>query len=179
MAGVILKNLVKRFGKTQVLHSIDLEITDGELMLYRSPTLTKNIFKLPFFVINFFIAVRRAKKIIRENSVAAVVGMGGYVSAPALFAGVRLKVPVFLCEQNTVPGKVTKLFEKYAERIYITFNATREYLKSKVSDNLLLFSIKIYKYSGFIFNKNSIEKKGEGFWTIVTLKVVLILEIIL
>jgi len=57
--------------------------------------------------------------------------MGGYVSAPALFAARMLKVPVFLCEQNSVPGKVTSMFEKRAKRIYGTFEVSKEYLENK------------------------------------------------
>jgi UDP-N-acetylglucosamine--N-acetylmuramyl-(pentapeptide) pyrophosphoryl-undecaprenol N-acetylglucosamine transferase len=57
--------------------------------------------------------------------------MGGYVSAPALFAARMLGTPIFLCEQNTVPGKVTTLFEKKAVKIYGTFEISKSYLKNK------------------------------------------------
>ena len=38
MAGVILKDIVKRFGKTEVLHSINLEIYDGEFIVLVGPS---------------------------------------------------------------------------------------------------------------------------------------------
>ncbi len=38
MAGVILKDIVKRFGKTEVLHSINLEINDGEFIVLVGPS---------------------------------------------------------------------------------------------------------------------------------------------
>jgi UDP-N-acetylglucosamine--N-acetylmuramyl-(pentapeptide) pyrophosphoryl-undecaprenol N-acetylglucosamine transferase len=40
-----------------------------------------------------------------------------------------LKVPLFLCEQNAVPGKVTTAFEKHAARVYGTFIGARDYLQ--------------------------------------------------
>jgi UDP-N-acetylglucosamine--N-acetylmuramyl-(pentapeptide) pyrophosphoryl-undecaprenol N-acetylglucosamine transferase len=40
-----------------------------------------------------------------------------------------MKVPLFLCEQNSVPGKVTKFFEKHARKIYGTFRGATSYLK--------------------------------------------------
>ena len=45
----------------------------------------------------------------------------------------------------------------------IKYLKEREYLKLKMSDNLLPFSIEINKYTGFIFNKNNKEKKTVGF----------------
>jgi len=106
-------------------------ISPRDLIYYNAPPFTKNIFKLPFFVFRFFAAVIKIAKIIRKKNIDAVLGMGGYVSAPALFAANMLKVPIFLCEQNSVPGKVTAIFEKKAKRIYGTFEVSKEYLKNK------------------------------------------------
>ena len=38
MAGVTLKNIVKRYGKTEVIHGIDLEVNDGELLVLVGPS---------------------------------------------------------------------------------------------------------------------------------------------
>ena len=38
MASVILKNIVKRFGKTEVVHGIDLEIGDKEFVVLVGPS---------------------------------------------------------------------------------------------------------------------------------------------
>ncbi len=116
-------------GRRDLRFSSLKDIESTRLFVYNPPTMTKNPFKLPFFVLNFFRAVHAARRIIRRNSVAAVVGMGGYVSAPALMAAKMKKIPIFLCEQNTVPGKVTVRFEKFSEKIYGTFPETRNYLK--------------------------------------------------
>ena len=77
----------------------------------------------------FLAAILRAKSIMRTNEVDAVVGMGGYVSAPALIAAGLNRVPIFLCEQNSVPGKVTTFFEKKCRKIYATFMDSKEYIK--------------------------------------------------
>ncbi len=125
------KNVPVRFlsGRRDLRFSSLDDIGKSDLLLYRAPSLTKNPVKLPLFVIGFLLAVWKAARIIRKNNITAVVGMGGYVSAPALVAAVIKKAPLFLCEQNTVPGRVTKLFEKRAERILGTFEETRQYLK--------------------------------------------------
>src|SRR5262245_21178360 len=38
MAGIELQKLVKYFGKTQVVHGIDLEIADGEFVVFVGPS---------------------------------------------------------------------------------------------------------------------------------------------
>ena len=118
-------------GKTDSRFPIMDSISPRDLIYYKAPSFTKNIFMLPFFVIRFFMAVLKIAKIIRRRNIDAVLGMGGYVSAPALFAASMLKLPIFLCEQNSVPGKVTSMFEKKAKRIYGTFEVSKEYLKNK------------------------------------------------
>jgi UDP-N-acetylglucosamine--N-acetylmuramyl-(pentapeptide) pyrophosphoryl-undecaprenol N-acetylglucosamine transferase len=112
----------KRFSTLQ-------DIGAGDLFFYNAPPFTMNLFRLPFFVLRYWLAMARAKRLIRQHRVTAVVGMGGYVSAPALSAAKRMGVAIYLCEQNAVPGKVTRVFEKHARRIYGTFAMARDYLK--------------------------------------------------
>ncbi len=107
------------------------DILPGDLNLYRAPSFSKNPGRLLLFPAAFAAAMLSVRKIVRKNNVRAVIGMGGYVSAPALMAAKLMKVPLFVCEQNSVPGKVTRFFEKYASRIYGTFRGATEYLTFK------------------------------------------------
>ena len=38
MAGVTLKNVIKKYGDVQVIHGIDLEIEDGEFCVFVGPS---------------------------------------------------------------------------------------------------------------------------------------------
>jgi len=116
-------------GKNDLRFGSFTDIDSGKLYTYNAPALTGNPFKMPLFLLNFSGAVFKTIKVIRKNDISAVVGMGGYVSAPALVAARFLKIPIFLCEQNTVPGKVTIKFEKYCEKIFGTFTDSISYLK--------------------------------------------------
>lgn len=49
----------------------------------------------------------------------AVLGTGGYASAPALLAARLLGVPVALQEQNAVPGSANRLLARCADRVYL------------------------------------------------------------
>ncbi|HNX23012.1 MAG TPA: UDP-N-acetylglucosamine--N-acetylmuramyl-(pentapeptide) pyrophosphoryl-undecaprenol N-acetylglucosamine transferase [Spirochaetota bacterium] len=116
-------------GKNDLRFGSFTDIDKGKLFTYNAPALTRNPFKIPMFLLKFTGSVLKTIRVIKKNNVSAVVGMGGYVSAPALVAAKFLKVPIFLCEQNTVPGKVTLKFEKHCENIFGTFPDSLSYLK--------------------------------------------------
>ena len=52
------------------------------------------------------------------------MGLGGYVSLPVGLAAYSLGMPVFLLEQNTLPGRATKLLAKKACGIFCQFECT-------------------------------------------------------
>ena len=120
-------------GKNDRRFSTFDDMEEGDALFYGAPTFTVNPLKLPFFMIKFLFAFLKARRVIRKNNVSAVVGMGGYVSAPSLLAARSMKVPHFLCEQNSVPGRVTRLFEKSAFRIYGTLESSTGYLKNSAA----------------------------------------------
>jgi len=105
------------------------DVDKNDLIFYGAPPLTRNIFKIPFFIIKFLFAILKAVRILKNEKISAVIGMGGYVSGPVLIAARIKKVSIYLCEQNSVPGKVTMSFEKHARKIYGTFDVSKEYLE--------------------------------------------------
>lgn len=66
-------------------------------------------------------AVKEAKRIIREFSPDVVVGTGGYVSGPVVFAASRLKIPTVIHEQNVLAGVTTKLLCRVATAVGTAF----------------------------------------------------------
>jgi undecaprenyldiphospho-muramoylpentapeptide beta-N-acetylglucosaminyltransferase len=54
-----------------------------------------------------------------------LVGFGGYVSLPAYFAARRLRIPIVIHEQNSVPGWANKTASKWASRVCVTFDNTQ------------------------------------------------------
>ncbi|MGE5682200.1 MAG: undecaprenyldiphospho-muramoylpentapeptide beta-N-acetylglucosaminyltransferase [Bacillota bacterium] len=77
------------------------------------------------------------------------IGSGGYVSGPAIWGANVLGAKVILLEQNSYPGITTRILEKKAEQVHISFEDTRKYLKdnSKVflTGNPVRESLKIIK----------------------------------
>jgi UDP-N-acetylglucosamine--N-acetylmuramyl-(pentapeptide) pyrophosphoryl-undecaprenol N-acetylglucosamine transferase len=132
-------------GKKDARFSSLRDVAAGDLLYYRAPAFSRNPIKLPFFILSFAAAVLKAWRIIREREIAAVIGMGGYVSAPALIAARIAGRALYLCEQNTVPGRVTSFFARYAGAIFTTFESTREYMKKELHDRLVLVGNPIRK----------------------------------
>lgn len=76
----------------------------------------------------FLKAVRTCRRIIRGIEPGAVLGVGGYASAPAVAAARTLGVPTLLHEQNSVPGRVNRVAARIAHGTLVTFPRAAEYL---------------------------------------------------
>ncbi|MEM9232657.1 MAG: UDP-N-acetylglucosamine--N-acetylmuramyl-(pentapeptide) pyrophosphoryl-undecaprenol N-acetylglucosamine transferase [Pseudomonadota bacterium] len=55
-----------------------------------------------------FRGVRTARRALKDEGVEAVIGFGGYPSAPGLFAARTLRLPYAVHEQNAVLGRVNR-----------------------------------------------------------------------
>lgn len=79
-------------------------------------------------LVKFFPRILTAYKTTREylktRQIQAVVGFGGYVSAPAYLAARSLRIPVVIHEQNLRPGMANKLGADWAKSVFLTFAQT-------------------------------------------------------
>jgi UDP-N-acetylglucosamine--N-acetylmuramyl-(pentapeptide) pyrophosphoryl-undecaprenol N-acetylglucosamine transferase len=64
-------------------------------------------------------AFRYCVGVLRAMRADAVIGFGGFTSAPAAAAGRFLGVPVALHEANRVPGLALRVFGRFAQRVYV------------------------------------------------------------
>ena len=80
--------------------------------------LTLSNFALPFKVIK---SVRMAKKVIREFKPDIAIGVGGYASAPLLWAASRMGIPTLIQEQNGFAGLTNKILGKKANSICVAY----------------------------------------------------------
>ena len=64
------------------------------------------------------------------------IGSGGYVSGPAIFVSSVMGAKIILIEQNSYPGVTTRLLERYANEIHISFEDSKKYFRNK--DKLFL-----------------------------------------
>jgi UDP-N-acetylglucosamine--N-acetylmuramyl-(pentapeptide) pyrophosphoryl-undecaprenol N-acetylglucosamine transferase len=86
-----------------------------------------------FFLKNLFInfcGIMESIKFLIKNPFP-VIATGSYASFPLLFSASLLNIPYFILEQNSIPGKVNKIFSKRAKINFISFEMTKKYLKGK------------------------------------------------
>lgn len=77
----------------------------------------------------FLKSVSDCKKIIRDFKADMVVGTGGYVSGPAVYAAHLLGVKTCIHEQNAYPGVTSKFLSRYADCVFISFESSRKYFE--------------------------------------------------
>lgn len=77
----------------------------------------------------FLGATKRAKEIIISFQPDIVIGTGGYVCAPVLYAAAHLKLPTFLHEQNIIPGLTNKFLSGYVSLIGISLEGARRHFQ--------------------------------------------------
>lgn len=75
-----------------------------------------------FKVLNDFCkAVKVCKKKIKEFNPDIVIGVGGYVTSPVIYAAKKLGYKTFIHEQNSIPGVSNKFLSHYADLIGVSF----------------------------------------------------------
>jgi UDP-N-acetylglucosamine--N-acetylmuramyl-(pentapeptide) pyrophosphoryl-undecaprenol N-acetylglucosamine transferase len=57
----------------------------------------------------------------------AIIGTGGYVSGPALLAGLVMGKTTIIQEQNSYPGLVNRWLGKYVDQVHLTYEDSRNY----------------------------------------------------
>ena len=83
---------------------------------------------LPRFVTKNLSGLRAARRLIRREQVTLVVGLGGFASVVTARAATRSSIPLFLLEQNVVPGRANLWLSRWAETVCVAFeDSVREF----------------------------------------------------
>ncbi len=73
--------------------------------------------------------VGEGKKILKEFKPDVVIGTGGYVCGPLLYAACKMKIPTIIHEQNVIPGITVKMLADKVDVVATSFDTTKNYLK--------------------------------------------------
>ena len=68
---------------------------------------------------------KKCKKWIKEFNPDVVIGVGGYVTGPVIYAASKLGYPTFIHEQNSVPGKCNLFLSSKVTKIGISLPASK------------------------------------------------------
>ena len=83
-----------------------------------------NNLTVPFRVLD---SIRRARAIVREFKPDVAVGVGGFASAPLLWAATGMKIPAVIQEQNGFAGLTNKLLGSRVQSICVAFEGMEKF----------------------------------------------------
>jgi len=128
------KNAVITFVGTKNGMEADLVVREGfTFRAIRAQGWSRKIsIKTLSMVLNNSMGVLQALNIIRGFKPDVVLGTGGYVAAPLVFAAALLKIPIVLHEQNAVPGITNRFLSRWASKVALSFNESKKFFPSHV-----------------------------------------------
>ena len=78
---------------------------------------------------------RAAIRIMKRFRPDAVISTGSFVSVPVVMAAKKLRIPVYIHEQNGFPGVSNRIAAGSARRVFLGFESAREHFAKK--DNIV------------------------------------------
>ncbi len=91
----------------------------------------KNLFKNFSVLKKYNAAIKKAKDAIRKFNPDIVIGAGGYITAPVLYAAHSLKYKTIIHEQNSIPGVSNKFLSRVVDRVCVSLPGSLKYFDEK------------------------------------------------
>lgn len=82
-------------------------------------------------VMRFLKGVKECKKELKRFKPDAVIGTGGYVCGPVVYAASKLGIPTIIHEQNSLPGLTNKFLSKYVDKVAICFEEAKAHFPAE------------------------------------------------
>lgn len=106
--------------ESDLIPSMGINYKSLEIIGFNRKKILSNIRTLNLFLK----AIKQAKQYLLEFKPDIVIGCGGYVTAPVIYAANKLGIKTFIHEQNSVVGMSNKFLSKYATKIGVSFKET-------------------------------------------------------
>jgi len=110
------------------------------------------------FPVKLFVSVIQSLIINMKFQPKVAIGSGGYVSGPAIFGSSVMGAKIILLEQNSYPGITTRLLERYADEVHISFEDSKKYLRRK--EKIILTGNPVRKNLGTENKVTALQKFG-------------------
>ncbi|KKO51489.1 undecaprenyldiphospho-muramoylpentapeptide beta-N-acetylglucosaminyltransferase [Paenibacillus sp. DMB20] len=75
-------------------------------------------------VMRFLKGVSASKKLLSDFKPDIVIGTGGYVCGPVVYAASKLGIPTIIHEQNAIPGLTNQFLSRYASTVAVSFEGS-------------------------------------------------------
>ena len=78
-------------------------------------------------IFRFFKGVQTSKMLLTKFQPDVVVGTGGYVCGPVVYAAAKLGIPCIIHEQNAIPGLTNSFLSRYVNTVAVSFENTQSH----------------------------------------------------
>ncbi len=119
-----------------------------DVFTYKAERIPRNVLQIFTFISTFLHSLSFLNRLRKKYPPGAVLAMGGYPVFNVLVWSKIHRVPYFICEQNTVLGRINKLFKKRAKKVFLSFPIDHHWENYVISGNPLRESI-IFKKKEF------------------------------
>lgn len=106
-------------------------------------------------------AIKECKNIINDYKPDIVIGTGGYVTFPVIYAAHKSHIKTVIHESNAYPGKTTRALSKYVDIIFINFEEGKKYFKN---ENIVVSGTPLLKA---FLTQNIVKKRSSEFKTVL------------
>ena len=86
---------------------------------------------VPGFSIGWWTSVRTCRRFFHEHRPLAVLGSGGYASAPPIYEASRAGIPTALLNPDAVPGKANRFLGKRVQAVFTQWPETAEHFNGR------------------------------------------------
>ncbi|WP_353855853.1 undecaprenyldiphospho-muramoylpentapeptide beta-N-acetylglucosaminyltransferase [Bacillus sp. Bos-x628] len=116
-------------------NGLEKKIVERENIPFKSIEITGFKRKLAFdnikTILRFFKGVQKSKSYLKDFKPDAVIGTGGYVCGPVVYAASKMKIPTIIHEQNSLPGITNKFLARYVNKVAICFEEAKAHFPAE------------------------------------------------
>ncbi|WP_209125817.1 undecaprenyldiphospho-muramoylpentapeptide beta-N-acetylglucosaminyltransferase [Alkalihalobacillus sp. BA299] len=132
----LIQEIKKQYANAEILYigtenGLESELVTRENIPFKTINITGFRRKLSFenvkTIYRFLKGTNDSKKMIKQFKPDVVVGTGGYVCGPVVFAASQLNIPTVIHEQNSVPGLTNKFLSRYVDKIVLSFPESKNF----------------------------------------------------
>lgn len=116
----------------KAIEKIEVEKRGVKFIPFTASKLTQpSFFSQINALLNFPHSVALARQILLAEEIDLFLSFGSYLAVPFALAAKSLKIPVVTHEQTVVMGKANQFIAKFADKVAISHEASRQYSKRK------------------------------------------------